>query len=87
MSDERYYDEHEIAEILERATTSDSISGSAPAAGGLTLSELQDIGAEVGIAPARIADAADALAHREVSAPPKTFLGAPSAVARTVKID
>jgi len=87
MSDERHYDEQEIAEILERATSGDPISGSAPAASGLTLSELQDIGAEVGIAPARIAGAAQAMARRDVSAPQKTFLGAPSSVSRTVMID
>ena len=89
MSDARRYDEDEIAEILELATT--NLGGTHPPAKGggegLTLEEIQDIGSEVGIAPARIADAARAMASRSLLGPTKTFLGAPRSVNRIVPME
>lgn len=89
MSDQRRYDEKEIAEILERATAEDAVA--TPSAGGggsgLTLVQLQEIGSEVGIAPDRIADAARAVGSRDLVGASSTFLGAPRSVSRIVQID
>jgi len=88
MSDQRRYDENEIAEILERATQEDSAATPSTGGGsrGLTLAELQDIGSEVGIAPARIAEAAKAFGSPDSVGASKTFLGAPRSVSRIVRI-
>jgi len=53
---------------------------------GLTLSELQDIGREVGISPAAVAQAAQALDIRQ-GATARAFLGLPIGVARTVNLN
>jgi hypothetical protein len=85
MSDSRRYDEQEIAEILQRATEPDEAAP--PAAGsGLTLAQIQEVGSEVGITPARIEHAARLLDLPEAS-PPARFLGAPRSVARMVPLD
>jgi hypothetical protein len=47
---------------------------------------LQEIGAEVGIEPARIAEAARAVGLRPLAPPQPTFLGAPRSVSRLVCI-
>ena len=65
MTDERRYGEEEVAAIFEAASgpaasRKDSRSAS-DSEQGLTLSELQSIGREVGISPDRIAEAAAAL--------------------------
>jgi hypothetical protein len=89
MSDERRYNEEEVAEILERATASESSRTPVRAseAHGLTLSELQEIGSEVGIAPSRIAEAARSVGSRLPAEPQRMFLGAPRSVSRSVLID
>ena len=89
MSDARRYDEAEIAEILELATTNEGAvqPGSRGSGEGLTLAQIQEIGSEVGIAPARIADAAQAMSNRNLVGPTRTFLGAPSSVSRIVPIE
>ncbi len=89
MDNERRYDEQEVAEILERATAREtSLAPASSAAGsGLTLSQLQEIGSEVGIAPARIAEAARAVRDRDAAVRPRTFLGAPRSVSRIVPIN
>lgn len=87
MTPERSYNEREVAEILERATTHEARAPvQAPAARGLTLAQLQEIAAEVGIAPARIEEAARAVASRQAAQPVRRFLGAPRSVARVVPI-
>jgi hypothetical protein len=87
MSDERQYDEAEVAEILEQATSIEARAPvPAPAATGLTLAQLQEIGAEVGIPPERIAEAARAVTSRIPAPAPLTFLGAPRSVSRIVPI-
>lgn len=59
MSEERRYDRVEIEKIFEAAATESATGGHPPSGDrGLTLSELQEIGREVGIAPARVARAA-----------------------------
>lgn len=85
---QRRYDDDEVAEILARATEGHDMR---PAEAervrqGLTLEQLQEIGSEVGIAPARIAEAARALERRADAPAPRTFLGAPRSVARTVPL-
>jgi len=89
MSDAKRYDENEIAEILELATTNEgAVQPAARGSGdGLTLEEIQEIGSEVGIAPTRIADAARAMTSRDLVGTTKTFLGAPRSVSRIVPID
>lgn len=90
MSDSRRYDEDEIAEILELATSTQESAGP-PARGGsgegLTLEQIQAIGSEVGIAPDRIATAVQTMEGRKLVGPQMTFLGAPRSVSRIVSID
>jgi hypothetical protein len=88
MTDERQFNEEEIAEILERATSSEASRPTSPAPGGkgLTLAELQEVGSEVGIAPGRIAEVARAVASRGVVVSPRMFFGTPRSVSRTVRI-
>jgi hypothetical protein len=60
--DERRFNDQEVAEIIERATRAQSAALSHPgSATGLTLTELQEIGREVGIAPEAMAHAARSL--------------------------
>lgn len=88
MSPERRYNEEEVAAILERATTSRSSQANLPsnAATGFTLAELQEIGAEAGIAPEEIAAAARAVSTQASAPPVRTLLGAPRSVARIVPL-
>ncbi len=69
MPDERRYQEDEVAEIFEAASVPAISRTGAPSQEGLTLTELQAIGREVGIAPERIAEAAASLVR---SASPPT---------------
>ena len=85
MSDTRRYDEQEIAEILRRATEADE-AAPRTAGTGLTLAQIQEVGDEVGIPPARIEHAARSLDLPEAS-PTASFLGAPRSVTRMVPID
>lgn len=86
MADDRRYTEDEVAEILERATSTDLAGPRSRTAetDGLTLDQLQEIGSEVGIPPDRIAAAARSVATRPQSAAPSKLLGAPRSVTRTV---
>ncbi len=87
MSDEHRYRDEEIAEIFEAAaTTHDPGQRSLAPADGLTLTELQAIGREVGLAPERIADAATAVDRRRSALPRRKDLGMPVSVARTVDL-
>lgn len=87
--DERQYDEQEVREIFDRASrpVGGEPSRAVGSAGGFTLAELQEIGAEAGIDPARVAEAARAL-DRPRSAPPPTrrLAGLPIGVSRTVRL-
>jgi hypothetical protein len=87
MVDERRYGENEVAEIFEAAASSRGPRGRAVATSeGFSLAELQAIGAEAGIAPERIADAATALELKRGAAPRRTQLGIPVGVGRTVDL-
>lgn len=84
MTDERRYQEEEVAEIFKAASTPAPPNDRAAASlDGLTLAELQAIGQEVGVAPERIADAAHQLDRRGSSAPQRRELGMPISVNRT----
>ena len=86
MTDRRYT-ETEIAAIFRAATEGpQSPHPEVPPEEGLTLAELQAIGREVGISPAAVVRAAQALDTRQ-SAASRTFLGIPIGVARTVNLN
>lgn len=88
---ERRYDEDETRRIFDRASRAPALpppeGGSGPA-GGFTLAELQEIGAEAGIDPARVAEAARAISAAPAHAPAATrrVAGLPFAVSRTVEL-
>ncbi len=87
MTDQRRYRDEEIRKIFDLATRGDDV-GSPPATvpDGLTLAELQDVGREVGVSPARVASAAAALdGHQEVLPRGRT-LGMPTSVGRVVDL-
>ena len=86
MTDRRYNDK-EIAAIF-RAATEGPLSPlrQVPPEEGLTLADLQAIGREVGISPAAVAQAAQALDIRRETAA-RTFFGLPIGVARTVNLN
>src|SRR3982751_5365170 len=77
MPDERRYQEDEVAEIFEAASAPAISRAGAPSQDGLTLTELQAIGREVGIAPERIAEAAASLVRSQPPIPRRTELGMP----------
>ncbi len=86
MTDRRY-NEKEIAAIFRAATEGpQSPHPEVPPEEGLTLAEPQAIGREVGISPAAVVRAAQALDIRQ-SAASRTFLGLPIGVARTVNLN
>lgn len=87
MTDERRYQDEEVAEIFEAAAAARDPGGrSLATADGLTMAELQAIGLEVGMSPERIADAATAIDLRRSALPRRTDLGMPVSVARTVAL-
>ena len=86
MSKRRYGDE-EVREIFSLATTGGARDPSLPSeSGGLTLDELQRIGQEAGIEPARVAQAAETLDARGRVAPVRRSLGLPIGLTRVVDL-
>src|SRR5438445_10764416 len=86
IADRRYIDK-EMAAIFRAATEGpQSPQRDVPPEEGLTLTDLQAIGREVGISPAAVAQAAQALDIRHGAAA-RTFLGLPIGVARTVNLN
>jgi hypothetical protein len=84
---ERRYGDDEVREIFTLATTGDARDQSLPGeSGGLTLGELQRIGEEAGIEPARVAQAAATLEARGTAAPVRRSLGLPIGVSRVVAL-
>ena len=88
MTDERKYQEEEVKEIFDLAASKRPEVGllAVPTEGGLTLSELQEVGVEVGMEPRRIAEAAFAVDTRREVLPRRTFLGAPISAGRVVDL-
>ena len=86
MTERRYGDE-ETREIFSLATTGGMRDRSLPGeSGGLTLDELQRIGAEAGIEPARVARAAQTVDARGRQAPVRRSFGLPVALSRVVHL-
>jgi hypothetical protein len=84
---QRRYTEAEVREIFELAMQPRAGERAAlPAAQGLTLTDIQEIGQEVGLAPADLARAASTLDQRGLRAPRRTSLGMPIAVGRIVPL-
>lgn len=84
---ERRYGDDEVREIFSLATTGGARDQALPAeSGGMTLEELQRIGQEAGIEPARVARAAASLEARGKPAPVRRSLGLPIGVSRVVDL-
>lgn len=85
---ERRYTDDEVAEIFARASETEQASRrqQLQSTEGLTLTELQRIGGEAGIAPELVAHAARALDEPRPPALP-VFLGLPLGAARTVRLE
>jgi hypothetical protein len=85
MPSDRRYSDHEIAAIFKQAAEAQHAARAGETSGdGLTLAELQAIGAESGIAPEYIARAA--ARAEQTRAPTKTVLGQPITAGRTVEL-
>ena len=83
----RRYGEEEVREIFSLATTGGMRDRSLPGeSGGLTLDELQRIGQEAGIEPARVAQAAETLDARGRTAPVRRSFGLPIGMSRVVHL-
>jgi hypothetical protein len=87
MSEERRYRNDEIREILELADRDDLPRfPPMPQADGLTASELQEVGREVGLSPGRVARAVAEYEGRGQPAFRSTTLGMPTQVGRMVSL-
>jgi hypothetical protein len=87
MTDERRYQEDEVKQIFDLAVSGDEVRLPAARDGsGLTLSELQNVGGEVGLAPARIAEAAFAIDARREVLPRRKILGLPVSAGRLIDL-
>lgn len=88
MANERRYGDDEVEEILDYASRGGgAVRGSGSVdEHGLTLAELQEVGREVGLDPARIAEGASALDRRGAAVPARTMLGRPLSIGRTVEL-
>lgn len=87
MPDSRRYSEQDIAAIFRRAAEAqESARQQLGHPEGLTLEELQQIGREVGLTPAFVAQAAAAHDHGGKALPRRTYLGAPVGVGRVVPL-
>lgn len=84
---ERRYTEEEVAKIFEQAAENQqSAKRQLAPAEGMTLADLQEIGRDVGISPALVAEAAkslDALARQST----RSLLGLPIGVGRTIELN
>jgi len=84
---ERRFDEAEVAAIFEQAAEAQQTSHHRlPSGEGMTLTELQAIGREVGISPEQLAQAAKAIELRGQPTS-RRFLGLPVGVGLTVDLD
>jgi hypothetical protein len=85
MAERRYSDE-EVEQIFRVATAPGMHGRDLLQRSGPTLAELQEIGREVGVAPARITEAALSLDHSATKIPPTTVLGMPISVGQIVEL-
>lgn len=87
MTDERKYKDEEVREIFDLAARGDHVGRPALSdEGGLTLSQLQEVGREVGMEPERVAEAAFAIDTRRELLPRGTYMGVPTSVGRIVDL-
>lgn len=87
MTEERKYQDREISKILDLAIRGDEVGARPlPAHDGLTLSELQDVGRDVGLDPESVARAALAFEAHQETLPRGTTLGMPTSVGRIVEL-
>jgi hypothetical protein len=82
----RRYGEDEVREIFSLATTGALRDRSLGGESGMTLDEIQRIGQEAGIEPARVAQAAERLDARGKQAPVRRSFGLPIGVSRVVDL-
>ncbi len=84
---ERRFDDEEVAEIFARAALEDgAVRAPLVRQEGMTLAEIQAIGREAGIDPARVAEAALRLSRPDAQAT-RHLLGITIGVGRTVELD
>lgn len=84
---ERRYNDDEVAAIFARASEEEQANTQlVRSSEGLTLADLQEIGREAGLAPERVAKAAQSLEQIPQPTTAK-FLGLPLGVAKTVRIE
>lgn len=87
MSTKRRYHDAEVEEIFALATeTADASPLALPSNDGLTLEDLQEVGAQVGLPPERIAAAASAIDVRGETLPQRKHLGQPLSVGRVIDL-
>ena len=86
MTEPRRFGDKEIEAIFKAAADKDTPLPDSGEAQGLTLPELQAIGAEVGFAPEHVADAVAMLGSRPGTVSQGRFLGMPVSVGRTVDL-
>lgn len=84
--EERRYSDDEVAEILRSAASSATGSEHHSGPNGLTLSELKEIGAEVGIPAEQIVRAATALELGRQRLPQRTILGIPVGLGQSIDL-
>ena len=81
MTDDRRYRDHEIRQIMDLAIRRDEAEVlDLPGSDGLTMSELERVGQEIGLSPARMAQAVAEFEGRGAPLPPGTRLGMPTSV-------
>jgi hypothetical protein len=85
MAEQRYSDE-EVQEIFERAASNERLPQRRSDPDGFTLAELQSIGREAGLDPARIAEAAASLEAHRGAMPRRTTWGMPVGVGRVMDL-
>ena len=84
---ERRYSEEEVAKIFEQAAENQqSTKRQLAPADGMTLADLQEIGRDVGISPALVAEAAKSL-DAPIPQNTRSLLGLPIGVGRTIELN
>lgn len=87
MTDERKYGDDEVREILDLAIAKEDLERPSIAEkDGLTLTEIQEAGLEVGVDPGRISEAAYLLEKKQDSRARRTSIGLPVYVGRTAAL-
>lgn len=91
MTDDRRFDEREVAYILERATADaaadEAEQAALPASRGLSLAEIQEVATAVGLPAAAVERAAAAVARGDMTPTARrTLLGVPVGVSRSIAL-